>query len=155
VNFKGSFWVAVFFLALGVFGVTQSLTFSYWESITLPLAISIILVILAAVQMVRELRWVNKGEASAAKVTAKDSDTKAESRRLGLIFGWTAGLCLAIYLLGFYISIPAFAFAYLKWRRRSWLVALIFAAALLVFSYAVFNIGLKTPLYQGLVFGAH
>jgi ABC-type antimicrobial peptide transport system permease subunit len=73
----------------------------------------------------------------------------------GTVFGWSAGFCLALYLLGFYISIPIFACAYLKLRRRSWLVAVIFAVALLAFSYAVFAIGLKVPLYKGLIFGAH
>jgi hypothetical protein len=120
---RGSFWFAVFFLALGLFGIIESLTFTYWESITLPMAV-------------------------------KESDTKAENRRLWPVFGWVAGLCLAIYLLGFYISIPVFAFAYLKWRKRSWLAAVIFAVALLAASYAIFAIGLKVPLYKGLIFGA-
>ncbi|NQT31627.1 MAG: tripartite tricarboxylate transporter TctB family protein [Deltaproteobacteria bacterium] len=153
MKLKGSFWVALFFLALGLFGIIQSLTFRYWESMVLPLGISIIIFILAAVQVVRELR--RRGEAAAAKATAEDSGAKAETRRLGLIFGWAAGFCLAIYLFGFYIAIPTFAFAYLKWRRRGWLVAVIFAVGLLVFSYAVFAIGLKVPLYKGLIFGAH
>jgi hypothetical protein len=153
MKLKGSFWVALFFLALGLFGIIQSLTFRYWESMTLPLAVSIIIFILAAVELVREL--LRRREAAAARETAEDSKTKAENRRLGLIFGWSAGFCLAVYLLGFYISIPIFAFAYLKWRRRSWLVAVIFAVVLLAFSYAVFAIGLKAPLYKGLAFGAH
>ncbi len=84
---------------------------------------------------------------------AKDSKPKAENRRLGLIFGWAAGFCLAIYLLGFHIAIPFFAFAYLKWRGRSWLTAAVFAVALLAFTYAVFDVSLKSPLYRGLIFG--
>jgi hypothetical protein len=153
VRLKGSFWLAVFFLALGLFGISQALTFGYWESVTLPLAISIIISVLAAVEVARELKRLR--EVAAAEATAEDSGAKAENRRLGLILGWSAGFCLATYLLGFYIAIPVFAFAYLKWRRRSWLAAVIFAIALLAFSYAVFAIGLKAPLYKGLVFGAH
>lgn len=153
MKLKGSFWVALFFLALGLFGIAQSLTFGYWESMVLPLTISSIIFILAAVEVARELP--RRREAPAARKTAEDSETKAENRRFGLIFGWSAGFCLAVYLIGFYISIPIFAFAYLKWRRRSWLVAAIFAVALLAFSYAVFALGLKAPLYKGLIFGAH
>jgi hypothetical protein len=153
VRLKGNFWTALFFLALGLFGIVQSLTFGYWESVTLPLVISIIISVLAAVEVARELKQPR--EVGTTKTTAEDSGAKAENRRLGLILGWSAGFCLAVYLLGFYISIPAFAFAYLKWRRRSWLAAAIFAVALLAFSYAVFAIGLKAPLYKGLVFGAH
>jgi hypothetical protein len=148
---RGSFWFAVFFLALGLFGIIESLTFTYWESITLPMAVSIIIFVLAGVEVAREWRRDRAAKAAAA---AKESDTKAENRRLWPVFGWVAGLCLAIYLLGFYISIPVFAFAYLKWRKRSWLAAVIFAVALLAASYAIFAIGLKVPLYKGLIFGA-
>jgi hypothetical protein len=149
---RGSFWFAVFFLALGLFGIIESLTFVYWESMALPLFVSSAIFVLAAVEVAREWRGDEGKKAAGA---AEESDTKAENRRLWPIFGWAAGFCLAIYLLGFYISIPVFAFAYLKWRKRSWLAAVIFAIALFAFSYAVFTIGLKVPLYRGLVFGAH
>jgi len=155
VKLKGSFWVALLFLALGLFGTIQSLTFGYWESMVLPLGISIIISILAAVEVARELkRRGDKGEAAAEKKQEGGIKEKFDARRLGVVFGWAAGFCLAIYLLGFYISIPVFAFAYLKWRKRSWLVAVVFAIALLAFSYLVFAIGLKVPLYKGLIFGA-
>jgi len=156
VKLKGSFWVALFFLALGLFGIIQSLTFGYWESMVLPLGISIIISILAAVEVARELkRRGDEGEAAAAEKKQEDGiKEKFNARRLGVVFGWAAGFCLAIYLLGFYISIPLFAFAYLKWRKRSWLVAVVFAIALLAFSYLVFSVGLKVPLYKGLIFGA-
>lgn len=153
MKLKGSFWVALFFLALGLFGITQSLTFGYWESMVLPLAISSLILILAAVEVGKELMRWREGKAVTAKETAKDSKPKAENRRLGLIFGWAAGFCLATYLLGFHIAIPFFAFAYLKWRGRSWLTAAVFAVALLAFTYAVFDISLKSPLYKGLIFG--
>jgi phosphoglycerol transferase MdoB-like AlkP superfamily enzyme len=123
---------------------------------TLPLAVSIIISILAAVQVARELQWWGeRGEKAIVRRTAKDGERKLYGKRFGVVFGLGAGFCLAIYLLGFYISIPVFAFAYLKWRKRSWLVAAIFAVAVLACSYAVFTLGLKVPLYQGLVFGAH
>jgi len=156
MKLKGSFWFAVFFLALGLFGIAQSLTFRYWESMALPLAVSVIIFILAAVEVARELkRRGDKGETVLEKKQEGRIREKFNTRKLGVVFGWAAGFCLAIYLVGFYISIPVFAFAYLKWRRRSWLVAVIFAVALLAFSYAVFAIGLKVPLYKGLIFGAH
>jgi len=68
---------------------------------------------------------------------------------------WVAGFSLVIYLFGFHIAIPLFSFAYLKWRRRSWLTAAVFAVAALAFSYAVFDIFLEVPLYRGIIFGAH
>ncbi len=155
MKMKGSLGVAVFFLLLGIFGITQSLTFGYWESMVLPLAISSLILILAAVELGKELMRWRERKAVTARETTKDSKPKAENRRLGLIFGWATGFCLAIYLLGFHIAIPFFAFAYLKWRGRSWLTATVFTVALLAFTYAVFDVSLKSPLYRGLIFGAH
>ncbi len=153
MRIKGNLGVAVFFLLLGIFGITQSLTFRYWESMVLPLAISSLILILATVEVGKELMRRREGEVVTARKTAKDSKPKAENRRLGLIFGWAAGFSLAIYLLGFHIAVPLFAFSYLKWRGRSWLTATIFAVVMLGFIYGTFELGLKAPLFKGLIFG--
>jgi len=154
MKIRGSLYVAAFFLLLGLFGIIQSLTFRYWESMVLPLAMSSIIFILAAVEVGKELRRQDNKGAATEKVTGKESKDSIEVRRLGLVFGWAAGFSLTIYLLGFYIATPVFAFAYLKWRGRSWLTAIIFAIAMLAFIYPVFDIGLKAALYRGLIFGA-
>ncbi len=60
---------------------------------------------------------------------------------------------LAAYLLGFRMAVPLFAFSYLKWRGRGWLTATIFAVAMLAFIYGAFELGLKAPLFRGLIFG--
>jgi peptidoglycan/LPS O-acetylase OafA/YrhL len=155
MKIKGGFWVAIFFLLLGIFGIVQSLAFHYWESMVLPLAISSLLFILAAVEVGKELLHRSNQEASVGKKTGKEGLNKTEIRRLGWVFAWAAGFSLAIYLVGFYVAVPVFSFAYLKWRGRSWLAAIIFALAMLAFIYPVFELGLKAPLYRGLIFGAH
>ena len=155
MKIKGSLGVAIFFLLLGTFGIVQSLTFRYWESMVLPLAISGPIFILAAVEVGKELRRRDDRETAVEGKPDTESKNKIEIRRLGFVFGWAASFSLAIYLLGFHIAVPLFAFAYLKWRGRSWLIASIFAVAMLAFTYGVFELGLKAPLYKGLVFGAH
>jgi peptidoglycan/LPS O-acetylase OafA/YrhL len=150
---RGSLGIAVFFLLVGIFGVVQSLTFRYWESTVLPLATSGIILILAVVEVGKELRRRNKEEAAAETEGGKEGKRSIDIRKLGLVFGFVAAFSLAVYLLGFYIAIPLFSLAYLKWRGRSWLVAVVFAIAMLAFVYGVFVLGLKAPLFEGLVFG--
>jgi peptidoglycan/LPS O-acetylase OafA/YrhL len=150
---RGSLGIAVFFLLVGIFGVVQSLTFRYWESTVLPLATSGIILILAVVEVGKELRRRNKEEAAAETEGGKEGKRSIDIRKLGLVFGFVAAFSLAVYLLGFYIAIPLFSLAYLKWRGRSWLVAVVFAIAMLAFIYGVFVLGLKAPLFEGLVFG--
>jgi peptidoglycan/LPS O-acetylase OafA/YrhL len=150
---RGSLGIAVFFLLVGIFGVVQSLTFRYWESTVLPLATSGIILILAVVEVGKELRRRDNGEAAAETEGGKEGKRSIDIRKLGLVFGFVAAFSLAVYLLGFYIAIPLFSLAYLKWRGRSWLVAVVFAIAMLAFVYGVFVLGLKAPLFEGLVFG--
>ena len=155
MRLNGGFWLAVFFVALGLFGVTQSLTFGHWESKVLPLAMSSLIVVMAAIEAGRELYALKKQQAGGGIQQREDKDTTAQMSRLGLIFAWTSGFALGIYLLGFYIAVPLFVFSYLKWRGRSWLVASIVAIGIIAFVYGVFGLALKATLFRGLLFGGH
>ncbi len=153
MKIKGSLYVAIFFLLLGLFGIVHSLTFHYWESTVLPLATSSLIFILAAVEVGRELYRRDKAETAMEDNRQTGTKNRFQISRLGSVFGWAAGFSLVIYLLGFHIAVPLFAFFYLKWRGRSWLTAIIFAVVVLAFVYGVFELGLKAPLFKGLIFG--
>jgi hypothetical protein len=150
VKIRGSLCAAIFFLLLGLYGIIQSLTFRYWESIVLPAAMSSIIFVMAAVEVSKELHRQGKQEKVKAGTEVKN---RIELRRFGLVFGWAAAFMLGIYLLGFLIAVPLFAFTYLKWRGRSWLTAALFAVVMLAFIYGAFELGLKAPLFKGLIFG--
>lgn len=152
MRLKGSLLAAVFFLLLGLYGLIESLRFGPWESVALPAAVSGVIVLAAAVEVGRELLgWKPRALLGALEPIAQMS--REEARRLALVIGWTAAFILGTYLFGFRIAIPVFAFSYLKWRGRHWAVAVLFAAAMLGFAYGAFDIGLKAPLFQGIVFG--
>ena len=82
MRIKGSFYVAIFFLLLGIFGIVQSLTFRYWESIVLPLATSSLIFILAAVEVGKELRRQHKREAATKETSGKESKNKVETNNI-------------------------------------------------------------------------
>lgn len=151
---KGSFYFAVFFLLLGLFGIIQSLTFEYWESILLPLAMSSIIFVMAIMEISRELRGRKTVQTGMEEKAQAATKTSVETRRFGTGVGWLVGFSLATYLFGFLIAIPLFGVSYLKWRGRSWLVAAIFAIATLAIIYGTFEFGFRAQLYRGLIFGA-
>ena len=153
MKIRVSLYVAIFFLLLGLYGIIQSLTFRYWESIVLPLAMSSLIFIMAAVEVARELRRQDKRETAKEEKADTEIENRLEIRRLGLVFGWAAAFMLGAYLLGFRIAVPLFAFSYLKWRGGSWLTATVFAVVMLAFIYGAFELGLKAPLFKGLIFG--
>lgn len=149
---KSGLYVAIFFLLLGIFGLTQSLTFNYWESTALPLAVSSCIVILSSVEVGREFRRYSI-EKDIRKKRAVENRNKAEGRLFLSIISWVAGFSVCIYLLGFYIAVPLFSSAYLRWKRKNWFVVIVFTLAILAFVYGIFEIGLKIPLFKGLLFG--
>lgn len=155
MRLNGGFWLAVFFVALGMFGIIHSLTFGHWESMVLPLAMSSLIVVMGAVEAGRELHRQKKQQAGVGIQPQIEKDTRGEMRRLGLVFTWTAGFALGIYLLGFYIAVPIFVFSYSKWRGRSWLAAGIIAIGIIAFIYGVFGLVLNATLFRGLLFGGH
>jgi hypothetical protein len=148
---RGGLVVAAFFLLLGLYGLIQSLMFGPWESVALPAGVSGVIVVMAAIEAGRELRRREvRGTASEQRTLTWSTE---ERRRLALVIGWAAAFMLGIYLFGFHIAIPVFAFSYLKWRGWHWAVAVLFAAAALAFVYGAFEIGLKAQLFEGIVFG--
>jgi len=151
MNGRGSLYVAIFFLLLGLSAIIQSLTFRYWESIALPMTVSGVILVVAVAEVVKELRHREKLKEFIDRKPAGQIESKLEIRRFGLIFSWTAMFLLATYLFGFYIAIPLFTFSYLKWRGRKWITAGIFAVVILGFIYGIFEIGLNTPLFPGIV----
>ena len=141
-------------MLVGIYGIIASLSFHYWESMTLPLTTSSLVFILAGTQLGLDLRKRPQKEDSGKKAAtaADDNSRKKETKRGVIILCWTAGFALATYLIGFYIAIPVFSLAYLKTHGRRWLTSILFAAIILGFIYLVFNVVLKTTLYRGLIF---
>jgi len=144
----------VFFLLLGLFGIISSLTFRFWESMVLPLAASTVIFVLALAEVVKNLRRRRSVAAADTDGTSEALVDRTELKKLAVLFTWTVGFFLATYVFGYYIAIPLFAFAYVKWTGKGWLAALIFAVVSLAFVYGVFELGLKTPLFKGIIFGA-
>jgi hypothetical protein len=151
VKIKGSLLITLLFLLIGLFGIVVSANFHYWESITLPLIVSSLIFMLAGVQLVLEFHPRAKHPITTAE-TSDEKWHKGQISRAYVIIVWIVALILAIYLLGFYLAAALFIFAYLKWHARGWTSSVIFAVTLVLFIYLIFNIGLKSPLYKGLLF---
>jgi Tripartite tricarboxylate transporter TctB family len=120
-----------------------------------PWAIGIPMVVLAIVQVILDLKGVQRKQADAAPVDfqfTQNLDPALARRRTINIFSWIVGFFLGIWLLGFVITIPLLVFTYLKIQAgESWVLsAALTAGAWLVF-YGLFVRLLTLPFPQGLV----
>jgi hypothetical protein len=149
---KGSFYLAVFFALLGLFGVLQSLNFHYREAMALPTILSSIILIISIIEIIKELRNKPVLSDSEAIAISRAGEEKTKTRPVYWLSGWMMVFVFISWFFGFLIAIPLFACSYLKWRRRSWLISISFAVISLAIIYSVFEVGLKTELYRGWLF---
>ena len=71
------------------------------------------------------------------------------------IIGWTVGLFLLIFLIGFQLNIPLYTFSFLRFHGRvSWKKCVIMAGALWLLVYVSFGLLLHKSLFEGILFDA-
>lgn len=150
---KGSLYMAIFFLLLGVYGIIQSIAFQYWEAVFLPLFFSSGIFIMSIVVIRQELRHRAQTDETPEETARAEAESRGGTRRLLQAIVWSVGFAIAIYLLGFRYAPLLWVFAYLKWRRRGWLKSIILAVAMAGFIYFAFEVALGFRMYRGIFFG--
>lgn len=146
---KGIFYFLILILFIGLLGVAESIRFRKFEAVLWPLVMTSIISGLTAIELGREL-FAKKPEKPGEE---HENQSHFEWNRFGSIMGWLTSFFLGIYFLGFFIAIPFFVFSYSKRKRESWFTSCVFAIAAVVFTYGLFEVGLRSPLYRGIIFG--
>jgi hypothetical protein len=118
--------------------------------------IGIPMVILALVQLILDLKGIERKQQDAAPVDFQFAQTTVEpavaKRRAITMFAWFFGFFIAIWLLGFSITIPLMVFTYLKIQsNEKWLLSLTLTAVAWVFFHTLFVRLLHLPFPDGLV----
>jgi hypothetical protein len=88
-----------------------------------PLAVSIPLLILVAIQLFQEISGKEEAREGAAVDLDFSSDVPPEiaQRRVFTTFAWIAAFILFVYLIGFPLTVPLFILTYLKFQSEvSW-----------------------------------
>ncbi len=150
MRITGNTYFYIIIMAIMLVFIISSLRLEYFMSKLLPLLVGSIVFLLAAIGLVQEML---AGEKPKAAVTDDETpgEQKAEARlREYLPMGaWLGGMSLAIYLVGFVITIPLFVFAYMKSHGIGWLAAIIYATLITVVIYGTFELALGVTLYRG------
>lgn len=67
-------------------------------------------------------------------------------------FGWLWGMIACLWLLGFYISVPAMVGLYLRRHGESWLLSILITAGVWLTVWGLFHEMLNLPFPQGFLF---
>lgn len=144
-------YIGVMVLMLVIIG--NALTMVYLSSKLLPLIISGIVFVLAAIQLSREFLARNKPKATVTEETMGGGGEETW-QGYSMVSVYIIGFFVTIYLLNFIIAIPMFTLVYMKKHGTRWRVTIISAAVITVLIYVVFELALNLNLYQGLLFKA-
>lgn len=139
-------WDRAFALALAaIFAVAVYLAFEWAEMARLfPLAVAVPGFILALLAIVLPART------EPAELEAEELPRDELVRRTAITIAWIFGFFAAVYLLGFLISIPLGAVAYMRIiGRERWGTTLGVAGGCWAFIYALFDRLLHVPLPTG------
>ena len=122
-----------------------------------PWAIGIPMIILALIQVILDLKGVERKQKDEAPVMDYQfSQTVAPEvarRRAITMFGWLFGFFFAIWLLGFSITIPLMVFTYLKIQsNEGWVISIVLTVLAWLFFYFLFVKLLTLPFPDGLIF---
>lgn len=157
--------VIVSFVFLGVFSyiLIGALSFSSMPRL-FPLVVGGVGVVVVLFQMIL-------GFVKVYRLSASDSDgahdqeqgmavdfevTEDETSREGVRITieqliWVFGLLLGLWLIGFYMSIPIFVFAYLMRHGESWKLSGILGAIMAVVVWGLFHELLNLPFPEGVL----
>jgi len=123
-----------------------------------PWVIGLIALALLAVQLVRELMPQREEAPRETRETGADVDfteeeASAEGRRRTLeLFGWIYGFTLLLWLIGFYLAIPAMVFLYLLRYREGIIITVAMPSVAGLATWGLFDQLLHLPFPPGVLF---
>jgi Tripartite tricarboxylate transporter TctB family len=122
-----------------------------------PWAIGIPMIILALIQVILDLKGVERKQQDEAPVMdyqfSQTVEPKLARRRAITMFSWLFGFFVGIWLIGFSITIPLMVFSYLKIQsNEKWAISIILTVLAWLFFYFLFVKLLTLPFPEGLIF---
>ena len=142
--------VVVVIVALALW---QSRNFGYRAGL-FPWAIGIPTLVLALLQLNKDVTGRKKPRAAAAWEAALDIAPYLATRRTLAIIAWTVGFFVMIWLLGFTYAVPVVMILYLKFAaQEKWPMTLIVTFFTWLFFHGLFERALNVPFPEGLLIG--
>ena len=136
-EFISPFLLVLFFAIVFVFALRWE-----WRTALMPAVAAGFGMLFGVIEIVKATsKQKTVGETKQTKQYTGDLTYEAVSLHQGIIFfAWVGAFFLGVFLLGFHISIPLFAFLYLKIEgKASWLLSILLPLSLLGFVLVVFD----------------
>jgi hypothetical protein len=141
-----------FVIILLALALWQSRNFGFRAGL-FPWVIGTPTLLLALFQLAKDLKGHRPTSVSALEGPAIAVSPEVATRRTLVILGWTVGVFIAIWLLGFSFAVPLTMLFYLKLAgREKWPITAIMTLCTWGFFYLLFQKMLNVPFPEGLIF---
>ena len=150
-NRTGRLLFCVFLVCVAAVAILTAREWPF-QTALFPLAVSIPLLILAAVQLLQLICGrVDAAEGDTVDLEfASDVPPEIARRRALAAFAWIAGFILCVYLVGFPLTVPLFICAYLKLQSDvGWLYSVLSTALTWTIFYGLFQRLVHLQFEQG------
>ena len=119
-----------------------------------PMMLSALLVVLCIAEFVREYREKKKENEKDQEVESGESAKKKDEnyKKVLLGFMWLAFIPVSAWLFGFYVTIPAFSFLFLRSKKTSWKTTIIITVIMFCVVFFLFGMLLRMNLYPGIIY---
>jgi len=119
-----------------------------------PLVLSLSIIILCILEfMQNRIKRLKKNAES--KVTEEESNINDQAQKAIIAFIWLTFIPVISYILGFYISIPLFAFLFLRYKKKNWRITIIITTVMFCVVFFGFKMLLRMQLYSGVFLKYH
>ena len=149
MNMRGNCYFLIGIMAIMVVIIGSSLGMASFKSKLLPIAVSSVVFILAAVALRDEIRKRQTAPLIESKATGQ---AKYGGHAYWTTGAWVIGFSTSIYLIGFLTASPLFIFAYMKSHGVGCFKAIAFAITTLAIIYGIFEFAVGITLYRGILF---
>ncbi len=151
MRLKPSTYFALVIMAVMIAMISKAVTFKYYQTALLPVLIGSLVIILTAVQVGKEIMGKEPTKVREKPKVEGEEIHYTKGMSMGVFAAWFLGFCAAIYALGHLIAVALFCLSYIKWRGKSWAIAVAAAAGITAFIYVLFPLAFRTELYPGLI----
>jgi hypothetical protein len=154
LRLDGSTAFSVFVVLLFAWGLWEAKDFGPRAAL-FPLAIGLPVLVLALVQLGRDLLWRRAGATAMGHVEGAPDVPPGVARRRGTeMAAWILAYWVALWLLGFSVATLAMTLLYLKLTgRERWPITVVLSAIAFAFVYGLFEMALAVPFPSGRLYG--
>ena len=152
---KGGIFILVVLIMTMIVCLVASAGYPLLQAKIMPLIVCGVILILSAVELVREVSQRKKALAPKRMALSDDDEEEIDRETTAAAYlkegAWMFGFFLVIYVIGFIAGIGVFTAVYAGVRKTKWPIAVSLGVLMTLVAYVLFAYLVNSELYPGII----